>query len=80
MIKSSYICERRHLIFVFHNFNYIQTRTTLNSLKTAWPIEWQEIDSPVRHFPGPNHSFLVFWSQLFAAHVLIVRVLFRIQQ
>jgi hypothetical protein len=55
-----------------------QIRTTLNSLNTAWPIEWQEIYLPVRHFPGPNHSFLVFWSQLFAARVLIVRDQFRI--
>jgi len=76
--KSSYRCERRPFIFVFHNFNCIQTRKTLNSLNTAWPLEWQEIDLPVRHFPGPDRSFLVFCSQLFAARVLIVRVVFRI--
>jgi len=64
--------------FVFNNCNYTQLRTTLNSLNTTWPIEWQEIDSPVRHFPGPNHSFLVFWAELFAARVLSVRDLFRI--
>jgi hypothetical protein len=80
MIKVLRDVDVTLFIFVFHNFHYIQIRTTLNSPNTAWPIEWQEIDSPVLHFPGPSHSFLVFWSQLFAARVLTVRVLFRIWQ